>query len=58
MKDGEKLFLAVVLFLVLKGLLDPKDAGDRDRVRRLWRREKGLDRDPSQRHLFEDARAD
>ena len=36
MTDGEKIFLAVVAFLVLKGLLDPKDAQDKERVRRVW----------------------
>ena len=41
MSDGEKLFLGVVLFLVLKGLLDPKDAHDRKRVREAYRRHKG-----------------
>lgn len=40
MSDGEKLFMAVVLFLVLKGLLDPKDAKDRKRVREVWDRER------------------
>lgn len=48
MTDGEKLFLGVVLFLVLRGLLDPKDAEDRDRVRETWdkyRRDKSKRRD-------------
>lgn len=40
MSDGEKLFAAVVIFLVLKGLLDPKDSKDRKRVREVWEREK------------------
>jgi len=44
MSDGEKLFLGVVLFLVLKGLLDPKDANDRERVKETYRRYKGKKR--------------
>ena len=38
--DGQKLFLAVVGFLVLKGLLDAEDAKDRKRVRKTWERYK------------------
>lgn len=38
MSDGEKLFLAVVAFLLLKGLIDAKDAQDREKVRGIWKR--------------------
>lgn len=41
MSDGEKLFMAVVIFLVLKGLLDPKDSHDRERVMKTWRKHRG-----------------
>ena len=32
----EKLFLAVVAFLLLKGLIKASEAADRDRVRHVW----------------------
>lgn len=41
MTTGEKLFLSVVIFLVLRKLLDPKDAGDREKVQREWKRFRG-----------------
>lgn len=41
MSDEKKLFLAVVAFLVLKGLLDAKDAKDKKRVKEAWDRVKG-----------------
>ena len=51
MSDGEKLFLAVVGLLLLKGLLDPKDAKDRERVRKTWDRYK-RDKKPEELPLF------
>lgn len=41
MSDDKKLFLAVVAFLILKGLLDAKDANDKQRVQDAWDRVKG-----------------
>jgi len=41
MNDEKKLFLAVVAFLILKGLLDAKDAKDKQRVKDAWNRVKG-----------------
>jgi len=37
MTDGEKLLLAVAAFLILKGLLDPAEKGDRDKIRAAWK---------------------
>jgi len=52
MSTGEKLFLAVVVFLVLKKLLDPKDAGDREKVHRVWRRVRDSDSGAERDTLF------
>jgi hypothetical protein len=54
--DAEKLFLAVVIFLVLKGLLDPKDADDKERVRKIWDRVKHGDEEPATPSLWEKVR--
>lgn len=53
MSDGEKLFLAVVIFLILKGLLDPKDAEDKERVRKVWDRMKEGEKPPPEPTLWE-----
>jgi hypothetical protein len=38
MTDGEKFFLAVVAFLLLKGLIDAADTRDRKTVKNVWQR--------------------
>ena len=45
--DAEKVFLGVLLFLVLKGLLDPKDEDAKARVKREWLRTKGGEKPPA-----------
>lgn len=53
MSDNEKLFLAVVAFLVLKGLLDSKDANDKKRVERVWDRYRKGDPEKEPLPLFD-----
>jgi hypothetical protein len=36
-----QVFLAVVAFLLIKGLIDAKDAHDRRKVKSIWKRVKG-----------------
>lgn len=51
MTDGEKLMLAVIAFLVIKGLIDASEAQDRDRVQAAWKRFKSSEK-PRERGLF------
>jgi len=53
MSDNEKLFLAVVAFLVLKGLLDAKDKNDRARVESVWDRYRKADPEREKMPLFD-----
>jgi hypothetical protein len=55
--DGEGLFLAVLAFLLLKGLIDANDAGDRKRVEETWRRYKAPPK-PPEPTLFQGLRDD
>lgn len=52
MSDGEKFFLAVVAFLVIRGLLKASEASDQKRVREAYDRFRGEGDDTPQLTLW------
>lgn len=58
MSDGERLFLAVVAFLVIRGLLKASEANDRKRVKEVYDRLRRSETTPPQPSLFGTLRDD